>query len=56
MKKYPYTESTDLIIYNEKPKKEKKPKIWLAMVSSALAASVFTAAIFGTGLYLSNKH
>lgn len=56
MKRYPYTESTDLIIYNEKPKKEKKPKIWLAMVSSALAASIFTAAIFGTGLYLTNKH
>ena len=24
MKKYPYTESTDLIIYDQKPKKEKK--------------------------------
>lgn len=49
MKKYPYTESTDLIIYNEKPKKEKKPKakIAMAMIGSALAASVFTAAIFG---------
>lgn len=47
MKKYPYTESTDLIIYNEKPKKEKKPKIWAAIVGSALAASIFTASIFG---------
>ena len=26
MKKYPYTESTDLIIYDQKPKKEKKQK------------------------------
>ena len=28
MKKYPYTESTDLIIYDQKPKKEKKQKVW----------------------------
>ena len=27
MKKYPYTESTDLIIYDQKPKKEKKQKV-----------------------------
>jgi serine protease Do len=55
MKKYPYTESTDLIIYDKKPKKEKKSKTWLAVISSALAASVFTAAIFSTGMYLTNK-
>lgn len=51
MKKYPYTESTDLIVYNQKPKKEKKPKVWLTAVCSALAASVFTAAIFSAGMY-----
>lgn len=51
MKKYPYTESTDLIIYDHKPKKQKKPKLWLTSVCSALAASVFTAALFGTGWY-----
>lgn len=55
MKKYPYTESTDLIIYNEKPKKEKKPHIVLTAVCSALAASVFTAAVFGTGMYFTMK-
>ena len=38
MKKYPYTESTDLIIYDQKPKKEKKQKVWLTAVCSALAA------------------
>ena len=43
MKKYPYTESTDLIIYDQKPKKEKKQKVWLTAVCSALAASIFTA-------------
>lgn len=53
MKKYPYTESTDLIVYN---KKEKKPRLFLTAVCSALAASVFTAAVFGTGMYYINKN
>ncbi len=56
MKKYPYTESTDLIVYNRKPKKEKKPKIWLTAVCSALAASVFTSGIFMTGMYVTSKN
>ena len=51
MKKYPYTDSTDLIIYDNKEKKAKKPKTWLVAMASALAASVFTAAVFGTGTY-----
>lgn len=51
MKKYPYTDSTDLIVYDRKEKKNKKPKTWLVAISSALAASVFTAAVFGTGMY-----
>jgi serine protease Do len=55
MKKYSHTESTDLIVYNQKPKKAKKPKIWLTAVCSALAASIFTAGVFGTGMYLSLK-
>lgn len=46
MKKYPYTDSTDMIIYSKKPKKEKKQRIWPAMLCSALAASVFTAGVF----------
>ncbi len=56
MKKYPHTDSTDLIIYSQKPKKEKKPRVWLAALSSALAASVFTAGVFGAGLYYYNKN
>lgn len=55
MKKYPYTESTDLIIYNKKPKKDKKPKIWLTAICSALAASVFTAGAFTAGMYFIDK-
>ena len=56
MKKYPYTESTDLIIYDQKPKKEKKQKVWLTAVCSALAASIFTAGVFGTGMYFMQKN
>lgn len=52
MKKYPYTDSTDLIVYDVKTKDKKKSKTWLIAVSSALAASVFTAAAFTTGLYI----
>ena len=56
MKRYPYTESTDLIIYNQKPKKAKKPKVWLTAICSALAASIFTAGVFGTGMYFTMKN
>ena len=56
MKKYPYTESTDLIIYDQKPKKEKKQRVWLTAVCSALAASIFTAGVFGTGMYFMQKN
>ena len=57
MKKYPYTESTDMIIYDSKPKKKKKSKTWLVAICSALCASVFTAAVVGGGMYysLNNK-
>ncbi len=29
MKKYPYTETTDMIIYEQKPKKAKKKRMWV---------------------------
>ena len=51
MKKYPYTETTDMVIYNTPKKKEKKPKVWLAALTSALAASVFTVGVCGAGFY-----
>ncbi|MCD8181510.1 MAG: trypsin-like peptidase domain-containing protein [Firmicutes bacterium] len=56
MKKYPYTESTDLVVYNKKPKKEKKQRVWLTALCSALAASIFTAGVFGTGMYFTLKN
>lgn len=49
MKKYPYTDSTDIIIYEGKKKKTKKSKPWLACLSSAVAASLLTGAIFTVG-------
>lgn len=56
MKKYPYTESTDLIIYDKKPKKEKKQRVWLAAICSALTASIFTAGVFGVGMHYMQKN
>ena len=56
MKKFPYTDSTDLIIYDKQPKKNKKNKTWPVAVSSALAASVLTAAAFSAGfIYMNNQ-
>lgn len=48
MRKYPHTDSTDLIIYDRKEKKHGKSKLMLTAICSALAASIFTAAIFTT--------
>ncbi|MDY3929468.1 MAG: trypsin-like peptidase domain-containing protein [Clostridia bacterium] len=57
MKKYPYTESTDLVVYIEKPKKKKMSNTWKVGLCSALAASVMTAGIVGGGaaLYIKNQ-
>lgn len=57
MKKYPYTDSTDMIVYeNNGKKKNKKPKILLTAVLSALVASIFTAGAFTAGYYyVANK-
>lgn len=51
MKHYPHTESTDMIIYSQKPKREKKPRVWLSAICSALMASVVTAGLVGGGAY-----
>lgn len=57
MKKYPYTESTDLVVYVEKPKKKKLSDTWKVGLCSALAASVLTAGVVGGGaaLYIKNQ-
>lgn len=56
MKKYPYTDSTDIIIYEEKKKKIKKSKIWPACIASALTASLLTGAVCMAGVsgYMKN--
>lgn len=57
MKQYPYSDSTGVIIYDPpKKKKKKKTSIWTVAVSSALAASIFTAGAM-TGInHLINKN
>ena len=49
MKKYPYTETTDLIIYEAKKKKHRKKSAWVPCLCSALAASVLTIGACGIG-------
>lgn len=49
--KYPQTDSTALVMYQPKIKKQKKPKVWLACLCSALAASVISSAAVGGGVY-----
>lgn len=56
MKTYPYTESTDMVVYESKAKKKKKSKLWIACLSSALTASIFTGGIVGSGMYIMNKN
>ena len=56
MKKYPYTETTDMVIYSTPKKKEKKPKVWLVALTSALAASIFSVGVCGAGLYYITKN
>lgn len=55
MKKYPYTDSTDMILYERKVKKPRKQRVWLSCLSSAVVASIFTACIFGAGYHITTK-
>lgn len=50
MRKYPYTETTDLIIYEAKKKRQRKKRMWVPCMCSALAASILTAGAFGIGI------
>jgi serine protease Do len=56
MKRYPYTESTEMIIYEAKPKKKRTARPWVACLCSALAASVMTAGLCGGGMFLYSKN
>lgn len=55
MKKYPYTDSTDLVIYDA-PQKKKKNRVWSTALLSAVIASVITASSCGAGFYFITKH
>ena len=54
MKRFPYTESTEMIVYVEKPKK-KKNIIFRACVCSALISSILTAGIIGLSSFIHFK-
>lgn len=55
MKKYPYTNSTDMIIYDVKKKERKKRPFATALVS-ALLSSALTAAAFSAGFVYYNNN
>ncbi|MCX7714786.1 MAG: trypsin-like peptidase domain-containing protein [Clostridia bacterium] len=55
MKQYPYTDSTEMIVYTGK-KKRKINKTFLACMSSALAASVITTGIFSAVFFNMSKN
>ncbi len=54
--KYPQTDSTALVMYQPKVKKQRKPKIWLACLCSALTASIISSAAVGGGVYYLTKN
>lgn len=56
MRRYPYTESTELIMYQPKIKKRGRLKKYMPCLLSAMLASVITAGAFGVGshFYLKN--
>ena len=56
MKHYPYSDSTDVIIYTEPERKKKKgTPTWLVAVCSAAMASVFTAGLMMGAMTLMNR-
>ncbi len=55
MKKYPYTDSTDLVVYDT-PQKKKKNRVWPTALLSAVIASVITAGSCGAGFYFITKN
>lgn len=60
MKKYPYSDSTDVVIYDSfehKKKTKKKPATWAVAATSAILASVFTvSAAVGVQYYIGNSN
>ena len=51
MKKYPYTDSTEIIKYEPKEKKKNRFKKFIPCIMSAVLASVITAGAVGVGGY-----
>lgn len=54
MKRYPYTETTDMIVYVQRPKRLKN-KVLIACVCSALISSILTVGIIGAGMLIGKK-
>lgn len=55
MKRFPYTETTDMVVYVQKPKKKRNAFIALCLCS-ALISSTITAGIIGAGAWIYVKN
>ncbi len=51
MKRFPHTETTDMIVYIQKPKK-KLNVLFVACICSALISSIVTASVIGVGAWI----
>ncbi len=51
MKRFPHTETTDMIVYIEKPKK-KRNMFFVVCICSALISSIVTAGVIGVGAWI----
>ncbi len=49
--KYPHTDSTDIVIYQPKPKKRRKSHALLVCLAVALLSSAISSAVVGGGVY-----
>lgn len=54
MKHYPYTESTDLVVYVKKPKRKHLNTVVTACICSSLVSCVVTLGVLGVGGFLNN--
>lgn len=55
MKHYPYTESTDLVVYAEKPKKRKANTIVTSCICSSLVSCAVTISVLGIGGFFNKE-
>lgn len=54
--KYPYTDSTDIVIYQPKEKHKRKPKLWAVCLAIGILSSTISSAVVGGSVYYIMKN